>query len=107
MTRALRYLVLQHFLADLRLSAVADELGGCTATLYVFLQCTEELAVSFASVNVSYLCLGTDVELSSCRTIIDGGCVGVDIVCCDRLVASDDIKSGVLCLMMLVEYFAL
>jgi hypothetical protein len=71
---------LQDFLADLGLGSVADEFGGCAATTDVLLEGAEEFSVRFAAVDVTDLSLSANIELGAGRAVIDGGCVGVDII---------------------------
>ena len=98
--------VLQGLLADLGLSAVTDEFGWGAAAADIFLECAEEFAVCFASICITNLCLGADLKLGAGRSVVNGGCVRVDVVCSDGLVAAEDIESWELCFVVSLQELA-
>jgi hypothetical protein len=98
---------LQDFLADLGLGAVADEFGGCAATTDVLLEGAEEFSVRFAAVDVTDLSLSANIELGAGRAVIDGGCIGVDIIRGEWFIAAGDVEGRELCFVVAVEDFTL
>jgi hypothetical protein len=95
MTRAQRYM--RAFL----------EFGGGAAASEVFLGHAEEFAVGFATIGVTDLGLSANIELSAGRSVVNGGCVRVDIVRGNGFVASEDIEGWELCFMVSLQYFTL
>jgi hypothetical protein len=83
-----------------------DEFGWCTAASYVLLECAEEFTIVFASICITDLCLGADVELGSCRSVVNGRCVRVDVTRGYRFVATEDIKSWELCFVVSLQKVA-
>jgi hypothetical protein len=95
--------VLECLFADLRLGAVTEEFSRGTAASYVVLQRAEELAIGLASIDVTNLGLGADIELSARGAVVDGGCVRVDVVSGNGFVATDDIEGWKLRFMVSLE----
>jgi hypothetical protein len=98
---------LQYLLADFGLCVVTDEFGGCTAAADVLLECAEKFTVGFAAVDITDLCLGADVELSTGGAVVDSGRVGVHIVGGEGFIASGDVEGRELSFVVAMEDFAL
>ena len=64
------------------------------------------MLVCFASICVTNLCLGANVKLGAGRSIVNGGCVRVDVIRGDGFVATEDIESWELCLVMSLQELA-
>ncbi len=79
------------------MSAVTDEFGRGATAADVFLECAEEFAICFASICITNLCLGADLKLGAGRSVVNGGCVRVDVVRGNGFVATEDIESWELC----------
>ncbi len=63
-------------------------------------------AVCFASICITYLCLGANVKLRAGRSVVNGGCVRVDVIRGDGFVATEDIEGWELCFVVSLQKLA-
>jgi hypothetical protein len=97
---------IQDPVANLDLSAVTDQFGGCTTATHFVKKDVDKLAVSFHAICVAYWRFHPAEELSNGLATVDSGCVRVDCVGGYCLVSSVNIHHGVWRLVVFLQMCA-
>ena len=80
--------------ADLHLGVIANKLSRGSPCLDLVFQSIDELPISFNGIYISDEGFNADKDLSDGGTRVNRWGVGIDGICCNRLIPPVDIQSG-------------